>query len=249
MKSIISLCIAVLLSQITYAQIIQNGMIKFERKANIRLQMQNSMSENTYITTDMIKQMPTAAASYFELYFTPNKSIYKFNSHQELQGMAKYFVSQGPARENTVYRDLKTDTIFARKKFYEADYLVKDIVEASDWKFSPEMRVIAGYNCRKATTTLYDSLIIVAFYTDEIIAQSGPESIGGLPGMILGLAIPKLYTTWFATEVTPMIPQEDVFKYNTKGKLVNRKEMEDQVLKATKDWGSYGVLGIWWLKI
>jgi hypothetical protein len=48
--------------------------------------------------------------------------------------------------------------------------------------------------------TFYDSIVVIAFYTDEIIPSSGPESFGGLPGMILGLAIPKMHTTWYATK-------------------------------------------------
>src|SRR5690606_26879032 len=48
---------------------------------------------------------------------------------------------------------------------------------------------------------IYDTIYVVAFYTDEILLRGGPEGFGGLPGTILGLAIPRYNTTWFATKV------------------------------------------------
>jgi GLPGLI family protein len=42
---------------------------------------------------------------------------------------------------------------------------------------------------------------VFAFYTDDIMISGGPCSINGLPGMILGLTIPRLYTSFIATKV------------------------------------------------
>jgi GLPGLI family protein len=70
-----------------------------------------------------------------------------------------------------------------------------------DWKITNEPRTIAGFECRKAVARIFDSVVVIAFYTDEIMPSSGPESFGGLPGMILGLAIPRLHTTWYATKL------------------------------------------------
>lgn len=231
------------------AQILQNGIIKFERKTNLRLQMQNAKSEMNFGGQDFIKQLPTAVSSYFELAFTPEKSMYTFKENQKVEGIASYFVNDGPARENAVYRNLQNDSLSASKKFYDADFLIKDVALQPEWKFSDEMRVIAGYNCRKAVTTIYDSLIVVAFYTDEIIAESGPESFAGLPGMILGIAVPKLYTTWFATEVKAIVPPAESFKTNFKGKATTLQGVDETIQKASKDWGAWGMLGRWWMKI
>lgn len=41
----------------------------------------------------------------------------------------------------------------------------------------------------------------ICFYTDDILVTGGPEGIHGLPGLILGVGIPRLHTTWFATKV------------------------------------------------
>jgi GLPGLI family protein len=64
-----------------------------------------------------------------------------------------------------------------------------------------DVRQIAGYECRKAIAIINDTVSVVAFYTDEILLKGGPEGFTGLPGMILGLAIPRYNTTLFATKV------------------------------------------------
>jgi GLPGLI family protein len=64
-----------------------------------------------------------------------------------------------------------------------------------------DVRQIAGYECRKAIAVINDSVTVVAFYSEEILLKGGPEGFTGLPGMILGLAIPRYNTTWFATKV------------------------------------------------
>ncbi len=62
-------------------------------------------------------------------------------------------------------------------------------------------REIAGYTCRRANALVMDSIYVVAFYTEVIPVSSGPEIFSGLPGMILGVALPHENVTWFATSV------------------------------------------------
>lgn len=230
-------------------QVISSGIIKYEKKTSMKLQMKNTFSDNP----DMLRyidQIPNSVASYFTLYFTPQQSLYKFEEHEKLQGMASYFTSSSPANENIIYRDLKHDTITAKKKFFEAEFILKELPKQHQWKIEEEIREIAGYPCRKAVTTMFDSVVVVAFYTESILACSGPESISGLPGMILGVAVPRLYTTWFATEVQLKEPVPEMFRYNFKGKFTGVDDMESQVKKSTKGWGGqWAVYSTWWLKI
>jgi GLPGLI family protein len=44
-------------------------------------------------------------------------------------------------------------------------------------------------------------MFMYCFFTDDITISGGPCSINGLPGMILGLTIPRLYTSYVATKV------------------------------------------------
>jgi GLPGLI family protein len=81
----------------------------------------------------------------------------------------------------------------------------------------------------------------VAFYSPEIIPQSGPEFFSGLPGMILGLAIPRYYTTWFATkiEIANIDESKIVPPVVKKSKQYTKRELAEILLKKHKDAG-------WW---
>ena len=105
------------------------------------------------------------------------------------------------------------------------------------------------FRSKKAVARICDSVYVVAFYTDEILVNGGPESFSGLPGMILGIAIPRLYTTWFATKVQLEEPVESEFVITGKGKKINQKEMETTLQKAIKDWGKEGQKNVWWVTL
>jgi GLPGLI family protein len=104
--------------------------------------------------------------------------------------------------------------------------------------------VIAGFACRRANAIIMDSIYVVAFYTDEIITPGGPESFTGLPGMILGVALPHEHLTWFATKVqaTPVTAAE--LAAPAKGKKLNNATLKSTMLESLKDWGHYAQLYI-----
>ncbi|HSR40342.1 MAG TPA: GLPGLI family protein, partial [Phnomibacter sp.] len=107
-----------------------------------------------------------------------------------------------------------------------------------EWRITDETRTIAGFDCRKAVGKMFDSLYVVAFYTDQIVTPAGPEQYNGLPGTILGLAFPRFYTTWFATKVELVQPKPDELKPPVaKATKINRKELMARVVNVF-EWGS-----------
>jgi GLPGLI family protein len=109
-----------------------------------------------------------------------------------------------------------------------------------------EVRMIANYKCRKAVGKICDSVYVVAFYTEDIIASGGPEMFSGLPGMILELAIPRLYSTWIATKVEVGTPKKEDLTPPEKGKKVTQKEMYDTLMASISKWGNWAQRSIWW---
>lgn len=85
--------------------------------------------------------------------------------------------------------------------YLDDKYILKDSLQSITWRFTDEYREIAGYNCRRVNGATADSLYLVAFYTDQIPLAGGPALIGGLPGMILGLAIPEMHINYWARNV------------------------------------------------
>ena len=72
------------------------------------------------------------------------------------------------------------------------------------------------------------------------MVQGGPEGIHGLPGMILGVGIPRLHTTWFATRVEVNGVNLALISPAKKGKKVNRAAMIQSLERVLKQWGTYG---------
>jgi GLPGLI family protein len=89
---------------------------------------------------------------------------------------------------------------------------------------------------------MLDSIYVVAFYTEEIPVSGGPESFCGLPGMILGVALPHENVTWFATKVTDMPIDDKALTPPKKGKAVNNKQLHDKLVSVMKNWDTQGPL-------
>jgi GLPGLI family protein len=142
-------------------------------------------------------------------------------------------------QNNTIFTDLTAKSVTMQKNVFEELFLVKDTTRKINWKITTETRDIAGYKCRRANALVMDSIYVVAFYTDEIAVSGGPESFSGLPGMILGVALPHENVTWFATKVSEIVVTAKAIAAPTKGKATNKKGLMDILKGATKDWGDY----------
>jgi len=103
--------------------------------------------------------------------------------------------------ENIVHSDFHNKTSISVRSLEGDKFYVQDSLRKFTWKATDEFRDIAGFKCRRANGLMFDSIYVVAFYTDQIIPKLGPESFSGLPGGILGIALPQNNTTWFATKV------------------------------------------------
>ena len=92
---------------------------------------------------------------------------------------------------------------------------------------------------------IFDSVYVFAFYTDEITISGGPMGIQGLPGMILGVTIPRMFTSWIATKVQVNGVKTNIVVAPTKGKKKKAAELQENVQRATKDWGTWGQQSVW----
>ncbi len=97
------------------------------------------------------------------------------------------------AAQNTILTKLDSGTSVTQKHVFNEMFLISDSIRKINWKITPEIRKINGFDCRKAVGRVFDSIVVIAFYTDEIVPSGGPECFTGLPGMILGVAIPRMH--------------------------------------------------------
>jgi len=240
---IIALAIGIAMAGQSQTQFIAKGKIEFERKINVHRQFEDEEQDSWL--KEYLSKIPKFNTSYFDLYFNDTKTIYK--PGRETQNPRVWGI--GPAKENVVVTDLEKMLVSSQKAVFEDTYLVQDSARKLEWKVADETRTIAGFECRKAVAIICDSVYVVAFFTDEITTSGGPESFCGLPGMILGLAIPRLYTTWFATKVELIEPTVNQFNAPTKGKKTNGHDLEKKLRSSLEDWGKEGQRNIWWVML
>jgi GLPGLI family protein len=224
------------------------GKIEYERKINVHKQFEAVIDEKDQESEWMreVKQRtPKVVTSFFDLYFNEDQSLYK--PGRETDAKLNNIWMIGPAKENTVLTNFSAHKSISQKSIFEANFLLEDSLGYVQWKLEPEVRTIAGFECRKAVGIICDSVYVVAFYTDEISVSGGPESFHGLPGMILGIAIPRLYTTWFATKVEVMKPNESIFNFKPKGKKSSHLALQKELQQSSmKNWGKEAQRNLWW---
>jgi GLPGLI family protein len=220
------------------AVFLKQGRIEYEKRMNVHAlidAMNDGGGDNAW--RDLFKKStPKFKNSYFELRFNNYTTLYAPGRENPENNRAW----QSAAEENVIYAELDKQEGTAQKRVFEQLFLVKDSTRQIRWKITDESRKIAGFDCRRANAIVMDSIYVVAFYTDAIITPGGPESFSGLPGMILGLAIPHEHITWFATKVlTEDVPAASL-KAPSKGKKVNNKELLETMQKSIGKWGKYG---------
>jgi len=227
---IASICFVIMMGVTRAQDFITRGKIEYEIKKNTK----KLFSDRQPGMENYLDAIPEFDINYRELVFSGNQLLYSPARKGSIMGLGN---------ENSVYTNLDARNTISKQVYLNEDYIIEDSVRPIKWKVENEIRKIAGFECRKAVGRFHDSIYVVAFYCPEIIPQGGPEFFAGLPGMILGLAIPRLYTTWFATrieltsideaKITPPIVKKG-------GQTYKKKELSDILYKKYKDLGWLG---------
>ena len=238
MKKILLLLGIYCCGQLHAQQFVNSGLIEFEVRTN------NHKVFGDGIWAEMFKdKIPQFSTTYYYYTFNDDKAVYKFDRRDEA---SKLPWSRGEEEDNIWFSDYTTGTFTDQKFVFDNTYLLSDSLMNIEWKLVPnETRDIAGFTCRKAVGIIFDSVYVFAFYTDEITISGGPMGIHGLPGMILGITIPRMFTSWIATKLQVNGVKTNIIIPPQKGKKKKATELQATVEKATKDWGKWGQQSVW----
>jgi len=248
MKNILILfiCFLMLAGKVSVAQnahFATQGTIEFEKTINMYALIKKNIDKDNESWYGPMFEQYKKSQPQFKMY----KSTLKFSDGKTLftpvepDPAPNTFYSNDPmaVQNNTIFSDTEAGTVTMQKNVFDEVFLVKDSTRKINWKITTETRDVAGYKCRRANAIVMDSIYVVAFYTDEIAVTGGPESFNGLPGMILGVALPHENVTWFATKVSEIPVTAKEMAPPTKGKPTDRKGMVKTLTAALKDWGDY----------
>jgi GLPGLI family protein len=230
MKTIIITVLLLIISveKINAQIFIDKASIEFEVVSNIKKNMGNdSWAER------MGDKLPVFKKEYYDFTFADNKSIYVFNRLDEKDKFPEWMRSEN---KNKWFTDFTTSKINVEKEMIGSMFNVEDSLPKMEWRLINENRNIAGFNCKKAVSKIFDSVYVFAFYTNEIMISGGPCSVSGLPGMILGLTIPRLFTSYIATKVNVNGVDATAIKAPVAKKVYTQKTLKTLVDERTKDW-------------
>lgn len=241
-KLILTFSALAIITVSTFAQNVRftrSGLIEYQKKVNMYAIIQRSINqENEALLKPAFEaykqQHPQFKELKSTLLFADNKTLFTpVDMHISITSF--FNDPQIAMQNNIVYSDLTTKQLISKRKVFDDTYLLKDRLKNIKWKFTDEVRDIAGYPCHRANGLTLDSVYVVAFYTDKIPVSGGPELFGGLPGMILQLALPHENVSWIATKVEEAAFPENTIVPPTGGTIVNLNELIDKLKSVYKD--------------
>ena len=201
---------------------ITHGVILFERKTNL-LKKYDSPESQRWLRGEKVK------IDRFNLHFSPEKSFF-LPIESAVPTKADWATSK-----NTVIQNFQNKERVSIYNLMGESKVVKDNLIERNWKITERKRNIAGYSCRRAIWMKNDSTKIYAWYSDQLIPSTGPETFNGLPGTILGLATEDGGVVYFAKIIEEKYQNIDELTADIKIKNhTTEKELKDELVKKSK---------------
>lgn len=201
------------------AQVITKGKITYERRTNLLKKFNDERMDGMFNEKNKIK------TEEFTLFFNDSVSNFAY-----LPPEAGSDPMSWTTMKNAVFINQVTQH---RNVFYDMwgkQLIVNDTLSAREWKITDKTREIAGYTCTRAIWQKNDTTRIYAWFTTDIAPSVGPETIGGLPGAVLGLATEDGGVVYFAKKVEPLTPTpEQLLPPKKKEKEKNAKQLKSEL--------------------
>lgn len=159
------------------------------------------------------------------------------------------------------YKNVKEDALIQSQEFYGKAFLVKDKLQAMDWKLGSETKQIGNYICYKATAMIPTNDLtwyefswsklgnnnddntegekevqlteVEAWYSPQIPVSHGPSEYWGLPGLILEVSAGN--TTLLCTEIVMNPSDKMEIKAPRKGDVVTKTKYQEIVIDKMKE--------------
>jgi GLPGLI family protein len=236
-----SFILFLILSIVSQAQVVE-GEIIYETKVDLHRNIPDEMS-------GMKDRIPPYRTNNQILIFNQEASIFK---QYKSASTAEQAPPPGRRRgrrfmnnnvDNTLYRDLQSNTAINSTEFFGKKFLVTGAPQEYSWKLTGETKQVGDYLCQKAV--FQDSIEnILVWFTPMIPVSAGPNQYGGLPGMILYVNINDGERVITATEINQKEIEAASIEKPTEGKEISREEFEkirkEKMEEMRKEYGGQG---------
>ena len=199
----------------------------------------------------------------FVLTFTSSESLYEEQEELGKQDVNSgiNIMTFGGGNKGKLYKNLKTSMSLSEEDLFGKEFLVSNPLEKLNWKITGETKKIGDYFCQKAIcvipvtaeqrklyeerkrknstknhtfiTTEPTDVNLVAWFTSDIPISNGPNSYGGLPGLILELNDGN--TVYLCNKIVLNTKGDFEIKVPNKGKKVTKKEFDVLIKEKTEE--------------
>lgn len=142
--------------------------------------------------------------------------------------------------DRVLYKNIADQAFAHEQEMMGKEFLVKDVLEPSEWELTGETKKIGNYTAQKATYSkiidsqrfstgmtemenVKDTINITAWFAPEIPVSHGPENHFGLPGLILEVQNQGRVLICDRIELNPSANPVKI-EHPKRGKIVSREE-------------------------
>lgn len=247
MKAKFLLLAALFFLSVTIPQAIAQGLTGrayYKSSSSIQFQMDStktSPEQMAEIQAQLKKQMEKD----YILSFTQTESNWK---QAESLGSGPATASSGGmtmvintgSADRVLYKNIADQAYEQEQEMMGKEFLIKDVLEPSEWELTGETKKIGNYTAQKATYSriidsqrfstgmtemenVKDTIRVIAWFTPEIPVAHGPDNYFGLPGLILEVQNQGRTLICEKIELNPSVDPVKI-EHPKRGKIVSREE-------------------------
>lgn len=141
----------------------------------------------------------------------------------------------GRSLDEKIHIDRENKVVVEQRGLLNKLFLISTEMDPPKWKMTGDRMKIQGYLCMKATTTVRDSVDIIAWFSPQIPVAVGPAQYNSLPGAILELSAEEGRMTISAIDVALGSTDAALIKKPEKGDIVTEEEFHKIRKEKTKE--------------
>lgn len=214
---------------------------------------------NAELMAQLKEAMNKASEKTYILDFTKDESLYTEEGklEQPQTNNLSFSVSIKHSTSGKLYKNLKENYSLLENDYLDKIFLIKDSLHTSGWILGTETKKVGNYTVYKATRTIKakqfiseeentdekvsdflslidkepKDVVVIAWYAPEIPISNGPQTYGGLPGLILELHAGKII--YLCSEIT-LNPKKPIKIKVPKGKTITQIEFDAMLQERMK---------------
>jgi len=216
------------------------GEIVYTTKINLHAELPDN--ENSEMLKSMIPEFETVQNV---LLYTSDESLYKPMSRNELEEEGEIEEEEREIKikiemdspETSIYTNIREGISVEQRDLMGKMFLITDTLKQSDWKITGEEKTLAGFVCQKAQL-ITDKDTIIVWFTPQVAISTGPNGLGGLPGLIINVSMNHGNYTIHASSIIKREIGKKEIKAPKKGKKITNDEfikLQELKMKQIKE--------------